>query len=388
VSARGVALARPALTWRPPVVAWAATRLLVLVAGLVASAALGVPTRGTDPSVPRAVSLLGGWDTTWYLDIARHGYQHDVSQVGTAFTNLAFFPLLPGVMALALAVGLNPFITALCLSNLVFLGALTAVHGLTAHRFGAAAATRATWALALLPPATYAFLAYTEGLTLALGAAAALAAIRRRWALAGAAAALAALARPPGTLVALLLVLLAWRDPAPRRARRIALAAAPTAVAVAAFLGWMQVARGSWDLPFRAQRAWDRGQIVTGLVTDGPSEIEAGIHRLIHLQVSAAWTSTVRDLAAVLVFGWLLVRLWRREGGLRSPWVAYSLAVLALPLSTGTIASFARFGVVAFPLMWPLGDWLGDDRRRWTAYTVLAVAITCLLVAQLSMRSP
>ena len=66
---------------------------------MVASLLLGLPTRGVDPAVPHALALLGGWDTTWYLDIARHGYAHDTGQVGTVFTNLAFFPLLPGIMA-------------------------------------------------------------------------------------------------------------------------------------------------------------------------------------------------------------------------------------------------------------------------------------------------
>ena len=60
----------------------------------------------------------------------------------------------------------------------------------------------------------------------------------------------------------------------------------------------------------------------------------------------------------------LLALLWRAEGGLRSPWVAYSAVVLAVPLSSGTITSMARFGLMAFPLLWPLADWLGATPRR------------------------
>ncbi|CAN0504573.1 unnamed protein product, partial [Phaeothamnion confervicola] len=92
--------------WRVPVAAWLGSRLIILAAALVAGQAFGVPTRGVDPAVPSSLVQLGGWDTTWYLDIARNGYEHDVGQVGHVFTNLAFFPLMPGVMALFLVVGL------------------------------------------------------------------------------------------------------------------------------------------------------------------------------------------------------------------------------------------------------------------------------------------
>ena len=120
--------------------------------GVVASLVLGLPERGVDPAVPDALALLGGWDTTWYLDVARFGYEHDLGQVGDVFTNLAFFPLLPGLMALFLELGINPFVGALVVSNLAFLGALAGLHAVTAARFGETAASRATWTLAFLPP--------------------------------------------------------------------------------------------------------------------------------------------------------------------------------------------------------------------------------------------
>ncbi len=71
----------------------------------------------------------------------------------------------------------------------------------------------------------------------------------------------AVLVRPQGALVVLLLVMLAWTiaAPGPRtRTARTAAAVIPGAVALFGFLWWMQSARGSWTLPFRAQRAWGR----------------------------------------------------------------------------------------------------------------------------------
>ncbi len=373
---------------RTPVVAWVASRALVIGAAIVLSVLLGVPERGVDPYVPDWLSLLGGWDTTWYLDVARHGYAHDMGQVGEIYTNLAFFPLMPGLMAAAIGIGVNPFAAALVVANLAFLGALCALWSLTRGRDGVVAADRAVWTLALLPAALYCSLAYTEGLALAGAIGAALAAVRGRWAAAGLLAAVASLSRPTGGIVVLLLVLLAVREPAPGRWRRIALAVAPSVVAVGAFLGWMAAARGSALLPFEAQRAWDRGQLGIGIVTAMPREIAAGWDLVRDAHFTAAWTATGRDLAFLALYAWLLVRLWRREGGLRSPWVAYSAAVLLIPVSSGTIQSFARLGLLAFPLVWPLADWVHERPGRPRVAAVAAVLLTVLLVAQLEIRSP
>ncbi|HWH15476.1 MAG TPA: hypothetical protein VNT51_12080, partial [Miltoncostaeaceae bacterium] len=356
-----------------------------------------------DPAVPDALSLLGGWDTSWYLDIARHGYDDYLGLVGVFFSNLAFFPLLPALMKGALVLGLNPFLAALVVTNLAFLAALAGFHLLSAERYGEAFAHRATWALALVPPAAYASLAYTDGIVLALAVAVALAARRGWWLLAGVAAALATLARPPGVLVALLAVAIALvGDPPPGgagavpppEARRVRLrwaawALAPSVVAMLAFLGWMQVSRGSWGLPFAAQGAWDRAPLIIGLVTHLPAELAEAVAAVVTLDVSAEWTATVRDVGFTALYGLLLARLWRMEGGWRSPWVLYSAGALALPLSSGSFTSMARFGLIAFPLAWAGASWLaegGPRRRRATA--AAAVVVTGLLVAQLLIRSP
>jgi hypothetical protein len=393
VSVPGLARARLPRAWaaagiRTPLAAWAASRALVLVLAVVGSLAFGDPERGVDPAVPGAVALLGGWDTTWYLSIARSGYEHDLGQVGEAFSNLAFFPLLPGLMLLALELGLNPAVLAIVTANLAFLGALIGFRALTAGRLGERTADRATWALALLPPAVAASQAYTEGLTLALAVAAALAATRGRWALAGLVAAPAALARPTGALAAVLVALIAVHRPGPGRARNVALALLPSALALGAFLLWMQAARGSWALPFAAQEAWGRGGPVSGLVTAAPAELAAAWDHVVHGEFTAQWTSAARDLAFGALYVWLLARLWRSEGGLRSPWVAYSALVIALPLSSGSVISLARFGLMAFPLAWPLAQWLEGDARRPRRAAAAAVVLTALLVAQLAIRSP
>ena len=243
VAARVAAL--PA--WSVPVAAWAVSRLLVLVFALAAAGLFGVPTRGVDPAVPDALAFLGGWDTTWYLDIARNGYDHAAFIAGEVQTDLAFFPLLPGIMALALEAGLNPFLVAMALSHLALLVALVAFHALTRERLGQRRATVATWALALFPPAVATSLAYTEGLALALAVGAALLAVRGAYLTAGLACAAATLARPTGVVAVVLVALIALRDPRVGRLRRLGAVVLPAAVALGGFLVWMQAARGSWS---------------------------------------------------------------------------------------------------------------------------------------------
>ena len=375
---------------RAPLVAWGASRALVIGVAVVAGLLFGLPTRGVDPAVPHALGLLGGWDTTWYLDIARHGYAHDTGQVGLVFSNLAFFPLLPAIMALFLAVGINPFVGALVVANLAFLGALAAFGRLTADRAGDRAATRAVWTLALLPTAVYCSLAYTESIALLCAVAAAVAAIRGRYLVAGLVAAVGSLTRPTGILIVVLIGLLALQSSPDlaTRLRRAAASAAPSVLAVGAFLAWMARERGSALLPFEAQKAWDRGQLGIGLVTTAPSELRSGWDHIVDGTGGAAWHATIRDLVVLVAALVLLALLWRDEGGLRSPWVAYSAVVLVVPLSSGTITSMARFSLMAFPLLWPLADRVGRDPRRARWAIAIAVVLIVLLVLQLVMRSP
>jgi len=374
-----------------PLRAWVVSRVPVVALAVALSLLAGSGARAVDPAVPGALRLLGDWDTSWYLDIARNGYDDYLGLVGVFFSNLAFFPMLPALMRGALEVGLNPFLVALAVSNLAFLGALAGMHRLTAERYGPALAGRATWTLALAPPAAYASLAYTDGIVLALALAVALAARRGWWWAAGAAGAVATLARPPGVLVALLAVAIAVLDDAPRpaRLRRAALALAPSVLAMTVFLGWMQLSRGSWGLPFAAQGAWDRAPLVIGLVTHLPGEVVDAVVAVATWDPSAEWTSTLRDVGFTALYGLLLARLWRMEGGWRSPWVLYSAGALALPLSSGSLTSMARFGLIAFPLAWAAATWIeeGGTRRRRGAVAG-AAAVTVLLVAQLLIRSP
>jgi len=109
---------------------------------------------------------------------------------------------------------------------------------------------------------------------------------------------------------------------------------------------------------------------------------------VVELRFTLSWTADLRDVLFTLVYVALLVLLWRAFGGLRSPWVLYSLAMLVVPLSSGTFTSMARVGLLAFPLIWPLAEWVGRDPRRGRPAIVVAIAFMLLGIAQLALRSP
>lgn len=391
-----------------PLVAWAASRLFVTTLGVIASLTFGRPEVGLDRSVPHALRLFGSWDTFWYLDIARRGYAFDVGQVGEVFTNVAFFPLMPLIMAAALALGLNPFWMAIAVSNAMFLVAVAALYNLTKARFGPVMAMRAAWVLALAPPAVAASMAYTEGIALGLAVLAGYLAWKGRFGWAGSVAAVVVLTRPTGLLAVVPVMMLALYAGREGRRLRLFKAVVPAAVVLVAFLGYMQFRQGAWSLPLQAQAAWGRGQLGVGLLSMLPSDMGRAIGGLFGGDLIGSrdllgresiaelsglsvgdWTAVVRDVLFGVIYVFLLARLWKVEGGLRSPWVMYAFLVLVIPLASGSVTSLARFGLLAYPLAWPMAAWLGQGsptRRGWT----LAAALVgiALMVAQIATQSP
>jgi hypothetical protein len=60
-----------------------------------------------------------------------------------------------------------------------------------------------------------------------------------------------------------------------------------------------------------------------------------------------------------------------------------------VPLASGSVTSLARLGLLAWPLAWPMAEWLGKGgpkRMRWV--TIAALVVIALMVAQLSTQAP
>jgi hypothetical protein len=327
---------------------------------------------------------LFAWDYNWYERIAQAGYPD-----GSGGFRYAFFPLWPLLLRASGPVsdaGLAG-VLAWAASGAAFLGVAAGTPG---------ARVRTALALACWPGSFALAIAYPDGLALAAAAWAAVLALRGRWPAAGALGALAAVARPGGFLIALPLAWLA-RGNGPRAW----LGAALPVAAGAAVQGYFWARSGHATVFWDAQKLWGRnGPAKLGDWTDHVRDVLTDHWALIGLSAVAAaaalllawrrfgpWPTAVAayacavpvllaatrslegfvDTARALLIIPLLVVLWRMGSRYR-PWAAFSTAVVVLILLSGTVLSFGRLSLFAFPVFWAIGE-----GPRWLRYPPLAV---------------
>jgi hypothetical protein len=365
---------RPSLrALRTPLLAYLASRALVLVTAAVAAAVRGDPGRGPWPDLPGGgdgvVRALGRFDGGWYLDLALRGYP-GVEQLDGRLKSLAFFPLYPltirGVHDLT---GLPPLAVGVLVSTLLGGLAVCLVWALVREVEDEAAATRAAAAFAFFPGAFVLSMAYSEALLVAAAGACLLLLVRHRWAAAGAAAALATAARPNA---AVLVGACAWAAAVAIHRRRDwsalwAVVLAPTGFL--AYFAYLWVRTGDALGWFRSQsEAWrdhiDVGGTTIGRVVDLAHDphLSLGVRELNDLVNSIG----LLFVAASVV---LLLR-WRPPGAV----VVYGLGVLAMALSSDHVGARPRFLLAAFPLVLAVGVRL-DGKRYAAALGTSAAAL-------------
>jgi len=323
------------------------------------------------------LDIWGVWDTGWYLDIVRHGYDAAPKASGPVAgqANWAFFPAYPLLAAaIGSVTGLGAFPAMVGLSNVCFALALILLWREAESLFGASAA-RASVALLCVVPGSYVFSsAYTESLFLLLVLATMVLARRERWVLAGAAAAGAALTRNLGICLIVPLAILAWQAQGPallarcrqvgvrvwlmtdREGQAVALALVLPVVALAGFMAFLGVRTGDPLAFVSIQAAWGR-QIGSPFATLlAPFADPGGLTAT----RTAAWA------AATLALGLTaLMAAWRC-------WALTALAALLLliPLSAG-LESVMRYVIVVYPVLLAAGALLA--RRPATLALLLSV---------------
>ncbi|WP_019359603.1 hypothetical protein [Streptomyces sp. AA1529] len=322
-------------------------------------------TTGKDP-----VALLGHtWDARWYASIAEHGYG---TVVRSRFSDLAYFPLLPGLERTLTAV--LPLSVPRAGILLGWFSALAAAWGI--HAVGSTLHDRrtATWLVilwGLWPNALIQTMAYVESLMTALSAWALYAILTGRWLWAGSLALLAGLARPNGFAAAAAVitaaVLMMWRDPARRRSPGpwAALALAP--LGWLGYVAWVAVRTGSPTGYFAVQRAWG-------------SEFDFGRYNLgFLLRLVTTGGVVPQYLAAVVVLAapvalFLLVR--ERPP---VPLVVYTTVLVVIALGGAHyFASRPRFLIPAFPLLFVAARWASGTRKQVLIPVVTgATALSC-----------
>jgi hypothetical protein len=315
------------------------------------------------------VEALTGWDAGWYLQIADRGYDRRLQELADGridYTNLAFFPLYPGLIkGLALA-GLPPEIAGLAIS---FVAGLVAAWGLFAigdylydRRVGAVFAV--LWAV--LPHAVVESMVYAESLFTALAAWSLFAVMRRRWLLAGTLCLLAGLTRPTaaalvavvglGAAVALLRRQDGWRP-------WVCAALAP--VGLLGFLAFVAARLGRVDGWFHLQRtAW------ISHTDDGSWVLQ---YFLSTLKPDVLLGDLVVTVLLATGFVLLVVLVLQRAP---APLVFYAVAAYALTVTTAAYYfTKGRLLLPAFPLLLPLAVPLARAGRGTLAVVLPALAL-------------
>lgn len=281
------------------------------------------------------------WDSGWYRSIVTSGYGYD-SAAHTG--SVAFFPLYPVLVRLALPLLPNPAVAGLVISNLLLAAAMLVIYRLVAARLGRSVATTTLILMAAFPFAFFYSAVYTESLFLFLTALAFYFAERERWWLAGLVGALAALTRLVGIALgpALLLAYLERRHFQWRRLDARLLSPAIVPLGTLLYALYLEV---QFHDPLAFYTAslfgWGRHSVIIGVQTGSlqwldPTQLVPGSYELV-LQV---------NLLIALVYLAMIVPIGRRLG---LGYAAFVLICTLVPLYAG-LESLGRYLAPLFPV--------------------------------------
>ncbi|MFE9661778.1 hypothetical protein [Streptomyces sp. NPDC005955] len=387
--------------WRsqrlPPVVSALGLFAAVRLAGVLAVA---VAAFATDRPVLR---MLGrSWDSAWYLGIAVYGYGHRTTHYrpGVVFSDLAFFPLYPGlVRGVETVLPVSWGAAGLLVAWTAAAAAACGIFTLGSHLYGRPTGVVLVLLWGVLPHSVVLSMAYTEPLLTACAAWALYAALTGRWVWAGALAALAGLSRPNGFAVAAAVLAAAahelWRrhrEAHPRkvgaRGPRPGEAGVRGAGARACGAQGRSSVHRLWTGALLAPAGWcgyvlwvgqRRGDPLGGyfdVQRDWGSRFDFGQGAFAFVGVVLARTSKfvypmalLIVLLAVLLFVLLLVERTPL------PLVVYSGVLLAVALGgAGFFESKPRFLLPAFPLLIPLARALARTARARPGPAIVVIA--------------
>ncbi|MFD3521330.1 hypothetical protein [Streptomyces sp. NPDC058653] len=331
--------------------------------------------------------LTRSWDSTWYTRIAAEGYGHTLHFAdGAVHSDLAFFPLYPGLVRAATTVlPVGGGTAALLISWAAAAVAAFGIHLLGERLHGRTAATVLVLLWGLLPHSVVFSIAYTEPLLTACAALSLYAVLTGRWLWAGSLAALAGLARPNGVAVAAAVCVAAayelWRrrGDAPGRLWAGAIVAP---LGWGGYVLWVGVRTGDPLAGyFAVQRGW-RSRFDFGV------DALRTVRDIVLRPAELATTATALLVgAAVLLFALLVVD---RETRPPLPVLVYTGVLLLITVGgAGFFESKPRFLLPAFPLLLPAACALAKARPRAAIVVIAALAgLSCCYGTYLLTLAP
>lgn len=327
------------------------------------------------------------WDSRWYTGIAADGYGHTLHLAsGAVHSDLAFFPLYPGlVRAVTTVLPIGGGTAALLLSWAAAAAAAFGIFLLGERLHGRTTAAVLVLLWGLLPHSVVLSLAYTEPLLTAFAAFSLYAVLTGRWLWAGSLAALAGLSRPNGVAIAAAVCVAAAYELFKRRGHAPWRLWASTVVAPLGWGGyviWVGVRTGDPLGGYFAVQAGWRSRFDFGADNLG-NALDVALRPR-----ELASTSTALIIgAAVLLFALLVVD---RENRPPLPLLVYTGVLLLIALGGGGyFESKPRFLLPAFPLLLPLACALTKARPRAAIVVIAALAgLSCCYGTYLLTLAP
>jgi hypothetical protein len=343
-------------------------QMLVALVGFAAVRAfvLLCLTAGADQVGRGSYAVLTKWDAQWYAGIAEHGYGFVRTMPdGRSLSDYAFFPLFPWTERLfSSLIGIPGAGAGVLVSAVASLVAAAGIFAVAELVIGPRAAIVATILWAVVPIGLVESMAYSEAMFTALAAWAVFATLDERWTLAAVLACAAGLTRPTGVAVILAVGIAAVI--AFRRRRADVASLLPVLVAplgILGYLGWVGRQRHSVTGYFDVTNGW-------GNYFDGG----AGFARWIGDHLAGASPITGVLLVAAVAAAAIAVALCIRQGQ-PAPLVIFVVVIVALAVTTsGYFGSRPRYLLPAFPLLFPLAQWLAARRSVVITATLTAAA--------------
>jgi hypothetical protein len=355
-------------TVRDVLITFVTTRLPIIVIAELASIVIAQrPGTHVAESTNPLLATWGRWDAVHYLDISRRGYYG---------TDMAFFPLYPGLIHVVGRFVGSDLIAGMLISNIAFFFGLLFFYKLVEHQYTRAVAHRAIFYISIFPTAVFFSAVYTESLFFALTVASFYYIREHKWLTAGLVGALAALTRSEGVLLLVpyaIEVFSAARATGfakflrpPQRLARIAAGALAIPLGLAGYMGWLWVIQGDPLYFSHVQTHWDRHLAWPWVAFMHAYKV------IVHADSTLTVSNESLELAFTLLMIAVLAFGFRR---LRPSFSAYMALSILVPMSTSSLMSMPRFALVLFPMFVVLALWGG---RSWANNAIVAFSLPLL----------
>lgn len=301
------------------------------------------------------------WDSVWWLSVVEVGYVADPKV--PVEQNVVFYPLYPLLIYGLKLVGIHPIIGSLLIANVVMLLATCLFYQTAVEQFGANAARWTIWLWLLFPTSFFGTVPYSEPLMILFSVLVMRSFLAQKYVISGLWSGVASALRNQGVLLGAALLVPFFAGPKRGRALVGGLCAG---LGLLVYMGYQWQNYGDPLYFLQAQKIWR------------PKINEASSPLLPLMQAIGSLNHSVQLLLrggipweyysgricdpwlGLWVLIWLpAVRKW--NAGL----CLSCVAMLLLPMATGTLASLGRYVWVLLPVFMVQGAWLQSRGSRW-----------------------